>query len=145
MEEYVNRFLEFLRYFRYIKDEKVKIQHFLSGLPQSYKDIIEFNEPRTLEEAIQKDKYFYEKRKGKLDYQKTWKDKRNDKSDQRKKGFKPSNFRNQQKKPAQVEKQPTRVTTEKPKDPQQNRGPLQCWKCGGPHMRKYCPLQNENA
>ena len=52
MEEYTNKFLELLRYVRYIKDEKVKIQHFLSGLPQSYKDRIEFYEPRTLEEAI---------------------------------------------------------------------------------------------
>ena len=47
-------FLELLRYVRYIKDEKVKIQHFLSGLPQSYKDRIEFYKPRTLEEAIEK-------------------------------------------------------------------------------------------
>ena len=33
MEEYANNFLELLRYVRYIKYEKVKIQHFLSGLP----------------------------------------------------------------------------------------------------------------
>ena len=54
MEEYANKFLELLRYVRYIKDEKVKIQRFLSGLPQSYKDRIEFYEPRTLEEAKKK-------------------------------------------------------------------------------------------
>ena len=59
MEEYANRFLELLRYVRYIKYEKVKIQCFLSGLPQSYKDLVEFCEPRTLEEAIRKDKYCY--------------------------------------------------------------------------------------
>ena len=57
MEEYENKFLELLRYVRYIKDDKVKIQHFLSGLPQAYKDMIEFDEPRTLEEAIRKAKY----------------------------------------------------------------------------------------
>ena len=61
-------------------------------------------EPRTLEEAIQKAKYCYEKIKGKHDYHKTWKEKKNEKYDQRKKGFKPSNFKNQQKKPSQVEK-----------------------------------------
>ena len=72
----------------------MKIQHFLSGLPQSYKDIIEFYEPITLEEAIRKAKYCYEKSKGKLDYHKTWKDKKNEKYYQRKKGFKPSSFRN---------------------------------------------------
>ena len=95
MEEYANRFLELLRYVRYIKDEKVKIQCFLSGLPQYYKDRIEFYEPRTLEETIRKAKYCYEKSRGKPNYQKIWKDKKNEKSDQRKKGFKPSNFRNQ--------------------------------------------------
>ena len=62
------------------KMEKVKIQHFLSGLPRSYKDRIEFNEPRTLEEAVRKDKYCYEKSKGKLDYHKTWKGKKNEMS-----------------------------------------------------------------
>ena len=56
MEEYANMFLELLRYVRYIKDEKVKIQRFLSGFPQSYKDRIDFYEPRTPEEAIRKSK-----------------------------------------------------------------------------------------
>ena len=49
MDEYANKFLELLRYVWYIKDEKVKVQQFLSGLPQSYKYKIEFYEPRTLE------------------------------------------------------------------------------------------------
>ena len=93
MEEYANKFLEILRYVRYIKDEKVKIQHFLSGFPQSYKGRIEFYEPRTLEEVIRKAKYCYEQSKGKPDYHKTWKDKKTEKSGQRKKCFKPSNFR----------------------------------------------------
>ena len=59
MEEYVNKFLELLRYVRYIKYERVKIRCFLSGLPQYYIDRIEFYEPRTMEEAIRKDKYCY--------------------------------------------------------------------------------------
>ena len=136
MEEYANKFLELLRYVRYIKDERVKIQHFLSGLPLSYKDKIEFYEPRTLEEAVRKAKCCYEQSKGKTDYHKAWKDKKNEKFDQRKKGFKPPNFRNQQKKPSQATSKPVGVTREKPKDPQQNRGPLQCWKCGDPTCAK---------
>ena len=80
MEEYANKFLELLRYLRYIKDEKVKIHHFLSGLPQSYKDRIEFYEPRTLEETIRKAKYCYKQSRDKPDYQKTWKDKKNEES-----------------------------------------------------------------
>ena len=145
MEEYANKFLELLRYVRYIRDEKVKIQCFLSVLPQSYKEKIEFYEPRTLEEAIRKAKYCYEKSRGKPDYQKTWKDKRNEKYDQRKKSLKPSNFRNQQKQPSQAEKQLARVVGENPRDPQQSREPLQCWKYGEPHMRRNCPLENGNA
>ena len=117
MEEYANKFLELLRYVRYIKGEKVKIQRFLSGLPKFYKDRIEFYEPRTLEEAIRKAKYCYEQSKGKLDYHKTWKDKNNEKYDQRRKVFKPSNFKNQQKQPSQVEKQLARVVGEEPRDP----------------------------
>ena len=93
-----------MRYVRYIKYEKVKIHRFLSGLPHSYKDRIEFYEPRTLEEVIRKDNYCYEKSKGKPDYHNSWKDKKNDKIDQRKKGFKPSSFRNQQRKPSQIER-----------------------------------------
>ena len=87
----------------------------MSGLSQAYKDIIEFYEPRTLEEAIRKDKYCYEKSKGKPDYHKAWKDKKNEKFNQRKKGFNPSRFRNQQKQPSQVANNPVRVTGGKPK------------------------------
>ena len=87
-----------------------------------------------------KAKYCYEQRKGKLDYHKTWKEKNNEKLDQRKKGFNPYNFRNQQKHPSQAASKPTKVVGEKLRDPQQNREPIQCWKCGGPHMRKKFPL-----
>ena len=109
MEEYAKNFLELLRYVRYIIDDKVKVQHFLSGLPQSYKDIIEFDEPITLEEAIRKAKYCYDHNKSKPDVHKAWKDKKNDKFDQRKKGFKPSYFRNQQRHPSQAVTKLTRM------------------------------------
>jgi hypothetical protein len=54
MEEYEKKFLELLRYVGFIKEEKVKIQRFLSGLPSFYKDKIQFDEPKTLEETIRK-------------------------------------------------------------------------------------------
>ena len=76
---------------------------------------------------------------------KAWKDKKNEKFDQRKKGFKPSNFRNQQKHPFQATSKPVGVIGGKPKYPQQNKGPLQCWKCGGPHKCRIRPLKNESA
>jgi hypothetical protein len=54
------------RYVDFIKDEKVKIYRFLSELTSSYKDIIHFDEPNTLEESIRKAKYLYEQNKGML-------------------------------------------------------------------------------
>ena len=58
----------------------------------AYKDRIEFDEPRILEEAIKKAKYCYDQNKGEPDYHKTWKDKKNEMFSQRKKGFKLSNL-----------------------------------------------------
>jgi hypothetical protein len=52
IEEYVNEFLELLRYVPYIKAEKVKVKHFISGLPKEYQNRIEFDEPKTLEDTI---------------------------------------------------------------------------------------------
>lgn len=52
MEEYVNKFLELLWYVDYIKEESVKIQSFLSGMLQNYRDKIEFVNPQTLDEVI---------------------------------------------------------------------------------------------
>jgi hypothetical protein len=48
IDEYVNKFLKLMRYVPYIKDEKVKMKRFISGLPQSFRDMIEFDEPNTL-------------------------------------------------------------------------------------------------
>ena len=127
MDEYANKFLELLRYVWYIKDEKVKIQWFLSGFPQAYKDRNEFYEPWTLEEAIRKAKYCYEQRKGKSDYHKAWKDKKNEKFEQKENGFKASHFRNQQqKKPPQNVNKLAKVMGENPSDPREIIKPIQC-------------------
>jgi hypothetical protein len=60
MAEYEKNFLGLLKYLKFIDDEKVKIQRFLSGLPTFYKEKINYDEPKTLTEAIRKDKYLYE-------------------------------------------------------------------------------------
>jgi hypothetical protein len=60
IDEYINKFIELIRYVPYIKDEKVKMQRFIIGLPQSFRDRIEFNEMKTLEDTIWKVRYFYE-------------------------------------------------------------------------------------
>jgi len=52
IDEYDKRFFELLKYVRFIKDEKDKIQSFFSGLPSLYSDKIHCDNPKTLEEAI---------------------------------------------------------------------------------------------
>jgi len=75
MQEYEKNFLELLRYVNLIKEEKVKIQHFLSGLPTYYKDNIYYDEPKNLEEAIRKAHYLYEQSKRRVDMRESWKGK----------------------------------------------------------------------
>ena len=58
----LSKFLSLIRYVPYIIDEKPKIQRFLSCLPFSFKDIIEYANPKTLEEVMSKDKLCYEQR-----------------------------------------------------------------------------------
>jgi len=65
-DEYTSKFLEPLRYVPYLKDEKAKIQRFTSGLPMAFKDRIEFDEPRSLKESIQKLKQYYKQSKHKF-------------------------------------------------------------------------------
>ena len=85
MEEYEKKFLGLLKYVRFIGDEKVKIQRFLSVLLAFYKEKIKYDEPKTLTEAIRKAKYLFEQGQGRESLQKSWKEKKNAKSDQRRK------------------------------------------------------------
>jgi hypothetical protein len=86
--------LALLRYAGFIKEENVKIQRFLSGPPSFYKDKIEFDEPKILEETIRKTKYLYEQGKGRETFQKSWKDNKKEKSYYIRKVFKPHFNRN---------------------------------------------------
>jgi hypothetical protein len=61
-------------------------------LPQTYRDRIEFDEPKTLEDTIRKESYYYEQFKHKAEPPKDWKKER--KLGFKKKGFKPSRFKN---------------------------------------------------
>ena len=65
IKELSNKFLSLLTYVPYIIDEKPKIQRFLSCFPTSFKDIIEFDNPNTLEEEMRKANFCYEQSKNK--------------------------------------------------------------------------------
>jgi hypothetical protein len=94
MDQYEKRFFELVKYVDFIKDEKVKIQRFLSGLPSFYSDKIQYDNLETLEEAMRRAKHLYEQSRGRSIFQKYYKDKMKGKKDQRQKGFKSPFFKN---------------------------------------------------
>jgi hypothetical protein len=63
MEDLINKFLELLRFVPYIREDKVKIQWFLSCLPQSYKEKIEFDNLESLSEVFKKSPMCYDQYK----------------------------------------------------------------------------------
>jgi len=74
-EEYTTKFLEILKLVLYLKDDKAKVQQFVKGFPLTFRDQIEYDEPRSIEEVIGKLKHFYERSKCKNESQKGWKGK----------------------------------------------------------------------
>jgi hypothetical protein len=54
MNDLINKFQELLRSIPYIKEDKVKIQRFLIFLPHSYNEMIEFDNPKSLNEVFRK-------------------------------------------------------------------------------------------
>jgi hypothetical protein len=54
MDEYEKMFFKLLKYVDLIKDEKVKIQRFLSMLHSFYSEKIQYDNPMTLEETIRR-------------------------------------------------------------------------------------------
>ena len=81
MDEYVKKFLDLMRYVACINEEKINIQRFLSGLPSFYRDRIQYDEPNSFKETIRKAKHMYEQSKGKTDFRRSWKDKKQDHQD----------------------------------------------------------------
>jgi hypothetical protein len=65
MDEFINRFTSLLRYVPYIKEEKAKVQRFVSSLPAYIRERIEFDNPRTMDEAIRKARICYQQNKQK--------------------------------------------------------------------------------
>lgn len=57
MDDYVDRFTSLLRYVPYMREEKAKIQRFTSSLPNFRKEKLEFDYPKTMDDAVQKSAY----------------------------------------------------------------------------------------
>jgi hypothetical protein len=75
IDDYERIFLELLKYFAFIKDEKVKIQIYLSGMPSFINDKIQYDDSNALEETIRNSKCLYDQQKGRPAFQKVWEDK----------------------------------------------------------------------
>jgi hypothetical protein len=156
IEEYVNKFLDLLRYVPYIKAEKAKAQRFISGLPKEYRNRIEFDEPKTLEDTIRKATYCHEQYGHRAESRGDWRKKSGSKF--WKKGIKSSGFKNykknprmnyparsvlQQNFPSSDENKtsgPIPVKTNNPK-----KEPLKCWGCGEEHLPRDCPHRKQNS
>jgi hypothetical protein len=141
IDEYEQRFLELLKYVTFIKDETVKIQRYLSGLPPSIGDKIQYDDLKIMEETIRRAKCLYEQQKENPTFQKSWEDKKKFKMDQRKKGTRTPFFRNspqgqpsfREPRKAEMGEQMTRQT------------PMECWGCKENHRYKYCPDRNDKV
>jgi hypothetical protein len=141
MDEYERRFLELLKYVDFIKDEHVKIQRFLSGLPSIFSDKIQYDDPKTLDEAIRRAKCLYDQHRGRPNFHKAWEDKKKGKMEQRKKGNKPPFFRNNsQGKPTQNESRMSETFGKIPR-----KQPMKCWGCEGDHMYRDFPHRGEKV
>ena len=121
---------------------KPKVQRFLSCLPFHIKGIIEYDNPKTLEEAMRKENFGHEqnhKKKGMTN----WKAKRTNNFEQRKKGFVPNrNFSN---KNFQGNKGNSQINPNGQRNKEyvnnhsnytknfEQKEPIKCWECNGPH------------
>jgi hypothetical protein len=66
IDEYERRFSELFKCVSFIKDKEVNIQRYLSGIPSFISDKIQYDDPKTLEEAIIRDECLYGQFKGKI-------------------------------------------------------------------------------
>jgi hypothetical protein len=104
-------------------------------------DKIQYDDPKTMEETIRKEKFLYEQQGERHILRKAWNDQRKFKKEPRQKGNKPSFFRNS------LQGQPSfrdPIRTEEGAQ-RQRLTPIQCWGCQGNHKYIDCPHKNGKA
>eukprot|EP00253_Pinus_taeda_P016529 PITA_16529 len=157
MDEFVTKFTSLLRYVPYIREEKAKVQWFISSLPQAMRERIEFDNPKSMDEAIRKARICFQQSKQKGEgVGKRWMDKRNSRTVMGNKGVR-SNFSRVSVKGSNSRNQSRNQLRLKPPNESRNsellgkvnnegttRPPVQCWGCGGPHYIKNCPHRRNN-
>eukprot|EP00253_Pinus_taeda_P029659 PITA_29659 len=127
MDEFINRFTSLLRYVPYLKEEKAKVQQFVSSLPMYMRERIEFDNPKSMDEAIRKARICYQHRSRSNGIKGSNKNQNNRAA--------PRNaFRAKSIGETRMSEQPAKMDAEG-----SNKPPVQCWGCGGPHYVKNCP------
>eukprot|EP00253_Pinus_taeda_P022539 PITA_22539 len=157
IDEFVTKFTSLLRYVPYIREEKAKVQRFVSSLPLTMRERIEFDNPKTMDESIRKARLCYQQNKSKGENSgKRWTDKRDSKMPMGSKGARssfqkgfskgantkiPTKNQNRFKTPAESKysEQQVRLDNEGSARP-----PVQCWGCGGPHYIRNCLHRKDN-
>ena len=87
MDEFITRFTSLLCYVPYIREEKAKVQRFVSSLPPYMRERIEFDNPKSMDEAIRKARICYQKSKQKGETaSKKWNERKGFKSNSLNKG-----------------------------------------------------------
>ena len=156
MKELNSKFLSLLKYVPFIVDENTKVQWFLSCLPYHIKDTIDYDNLKTLEEAMRKANFYY-KQNRKKESMNNWKAKRNNNFEQKTKDFVPnrnfknSNTRNFPNKNFQGNKSnsQTNPNNQRNKESANNHSnytknferkePIKCWECNGLYYASICP------
>ena len=85
MKELCSKFLSLLRYVPYIIDDKPKIQWFLSSFPIMFKEQIEYDNPKMLEEGMRKENFCYDQNRNKRESIPSWKNQRPNNFDSKRK------------------------------------------------------------
>ena len=97
-------------------------------------DKIQYDNPKTMEETIRKEKFLYEQQRENPTFQKAWEDKKKFKKEQRQKGNKPPFFINSlQGQPVLREPRMAEIGGQRPRQT-----PMQCW-------GSYCLRNLSNA
>jgi hypothetical protein len=126
IDEYERKLLELLKYVPFIKDEAVKIQ---------------YDDPKTMEETIRREKCLYEQQREKPTFRKAWDDQKKFKKEQRQKGNKPPFFRNSpQGQPSLREPRKVEVSGQ-----MSRLLPMECWGCKENHRYRDCPHRNDKV
>jgi len=145
-----------LWYVLYIVDENPKIQHFIRCLSHVFKERMEYDNTRTLEEATRKENFSYEQNKNKNHNVNNWKDKKHNKFKHKgkwKKNYN-KNFGNHQRSYQGIKYNGNKSYNQsgnKNKEPvtiynknTSQREPLKCREYGDPHYYKECLLRKKN-